>query len=164
MISLLLGWWGLSPRLLDPPADAPDEVIFMAEGYEGYVMPKIDAFRFYEVRDVVWLLTGVAGFIYGLTTLLGARVARALRIGVAIGAVASIAFLLAAIASPPDFIAIMEERAGVPPDRRLGFDLPAGRELGPWIALVSAIGVAVSTVLPKLLMAPSQPGAGSARS
>jgi hypothetical protein len=146
VVALFVDWWGPPPRLLDPPANLPSELEFVADGFErrtGF-FPEIDAFAFYAVRDVIWLITGIAGFAYGLALLLGARIARPLGGFVAIAAVASVVLLVAAIISPPDYLQVQDDRGAPPLD--IDFDLPFGREIGPWLALLGALGLVASAI------------------
>ena len=85
VISLLLSWWGLPEDLLDPPADAPGAVKVMAEAYaDSGQTVAADGFEFFELRDLVWLVTGIVAFLFGLAVLLGLPAARML--GAAAGA------------------------------------------------------------------------------
>ncbi|MDX6582375.1 MAG: hypothetical protein QOI10_1559 [Solirubrobacterales bacterium] len=146
VISLMLDWWGLPDDLLHPPANAPKEIQFMAEAYadSGQVIAH-DGFEFFEVRDVIWLITGIVAFVFGLALLLSLPAARVL--GVAVGALGLVSLILVAMAliSPPDFLKINEERGGSP--LGLDFDLPLSRKVGGWLALAASLSITASAVL-----------------
>ena len=154
VVALLLNWWGLPPRLVDPPADAPEEISFMADAYEGHrpdladsVQPSIevDGFRFYEGRDLIWLVTGIASFAFGLALLLAPRVSPAITAAVAVAGAVSLALVALELISPPDFLQMLGGGGGDP--IKLDYDLPVGREFGPWLALIASAGVLAGGLL-----------------
>lgn len=97
MIALLLPRWSTPPLLLDPPADAPDEITFIAETFEASEGIVEDAYTFFSIEDLVWLATGILGFTFGLALLVSNRAPRP-----AAGIVAGLALISAAVISPPD--------------------------------------------------------------
>jgi hypothetical protein len=112
----------------------------------------VDAFEYYDVRDVVWLVTGIACFALGLGLLLGLTPIPWLLGAAAIAAIASLALVAMALISPPDYLEVSRELiedAGGEQDPFPGttFDLPFGRELGPWTALVASAGLAAGAVI-----------------
>lgn len=144
VISLLLGWWSLPGDLVDPPADAPSEIEMISEGYKDGPGIVRDGFEFFDFRDVVWLITGIAAFIFGLATLVGKPAARPLGFAVAGLALVSIVLLAITLISPPDFFEIIEDRGA---SYGIDYDLPLTREIGPWVALAASLGVLASAVL-----------------
>ena len=147
VVALLLNWWGLPPRLVDPPADAPEEISFMADAYADSVQPSIevDGFRFYEGRDLIWLVTGIASFAFGLALLLAPRVSPAITAAVAVAGAVSLALVALELISPPDFLQMLGGGGGDP--MKLDYDLPVGREFGPWLALIASAGVLAGGLL-----------------
>ncbi|MGH2987077.1 MAG: hypothetical protein ACRDLO_10375 [Solirubrobacterales bacterium] len=159
VVALLLTWWGYPPVLTDPPSDLPGDLDLLSEslqeqaqveGEPGALRVGADAFGLYDVRDIVWLITGIAGFALGLSALAGSRLTAVLAPVTAGLALVSIVLIAQALISPPDYLEIQNEFFGEAGGRRpfeIDYDVPFGRELGGWVALVGAIGVGAGAVL-----------------
>jgi hypothetical protein len=164
VISLLLDWWGVPGGLIDPPADAPKEIQFMADAYrQAGPVPAHDGFEFYDFRDVVWLVTGIAAFGFGLATLLELRGARALGLIAGVLGLLSAVTIAAALIWPPDLLELGAEQTGQP--QRLDYDLPLSHKIGGWLALISSLGVASVVRVPTIaqLALSKDVGDGSSR-
>lgn len=143
VVALLLPWWGNPPVLLDPPVGAPEEIAFAAEAFEqnGTELEE-DAFRFFGIKDLVWLLTGLVGFGFGLVLLVRRASTPGAGVAVAGLALASTALIAMVIASPPDYYEIGAAEAGV--ELRGDFEAPFGREPGPFVALAASLALALA--------------------
>jgi hypothetical protein len=158
VVALLLTWWGNPPVLTDPPSDLPAELDIISEGIreqaasdEGPGIARFtpDGFEFFDIRDIVWLVTGISGFALGLSALAGSRLTPLLARATAALALASALLIAVTLISPPDYIEVnnefTEEAGGRPFD--IDYDVPFGRELGGWVALVAALGVGAGAFL-----------------
>lgn len=145
VVALLLDWWGL-PSAFDEPANLPSAAAFSAEAFrmsgEEFA---VDAFEWFEFRDILWLVTGVAGFACGLIVLTAPR-ARAVPAAVAaLLALAATILISLTLISPPDFADLGPKDGGKEFD--FGVDLPLSREPGGFIALAAALGIGIGAVL-----------------
>jgi hypothetical protein len=158
VVSLLLIWWGPPPRFIDPPDDLPAELELVAEGaQEDASLPaetvkryNRDAFAYFELRDSIWLVTGIAGFALGLAALAGWRFTRPLAVGTAVLALISAILIVLALISPPDYIGITNdffEGLGGKGPFEIEYDAPFGREGGGWIGLAATLGVGLGAGL-----------------
>ena len=158
VVSLLLTWWDYPPVLVDPPSDLPSELDLLSERIQeqaevedvGYDPFSPDGFEFYDLRDIVWLVTGIGGFALGLSALAGARLTALLAPLMLVLAAASIVLIVQALISPPDYVELTNEFYGgaeAQPPFEFDYDVPFGRELGGWVALVAALGVGAGSVL-----------------
>lgn len=151
VVSLLLDWWGVPPVLLDPPPNAPEEIALPAESIsasaESWHLE--DAFGFYEVRDILWLATGIGCFAMGLVVLLRGSLSRWLLAGAGIAAMASLVLIALSLISPPDYLEetreLIEDAGGEAPPA-VAFEAPFGREAGPWVALAAAGGLVAASL------------------
>ena len=159
VVSLQLAWWGVPPSFIDPPDDLPAELEQIAEAAaretedlpsEAVNRYERDAFAYFEFRDTVWLVTGIAGFALGLGALAGWRFTKPLAVVTAALGLASAILIALVLISPPDYIGItnhfFEEIGGQGPFE-IEYDAPFGREAGGWIGLSAALGVALGAVL-----------------
>ena len=157
VVALLLTWWGYPPVLTDPPSDLPGELDFTAEAVReqaerekfGIARFTPDGFEFFDVRDVVWLVTGISGFALGLSALAGSRLTALLAPASAGLALASVVLIVVTLISPPDYLEFNNEsiREGGGRPFEIDYEVPLGRELGGWVALVAALGVGAASVL-----------------
>jgi hypothetical protein len=144
VVSLLLPWWGVPPVFLDPPSDASEEIKFAAEGFEGNGTGlEQDAFRFFGIKDLLWLFTGVAGFGFGLFLLTRTAVSPAPGAVIAGLSVVSLVLVAAVIVSPPDYFEIARAEYGGGLDDA-DPEAPLGREPGAFVALAALLALGAS--------------------
>ncbi len=158
VVSLLLTWWGPPPVFIDPPSDLPAELELIAEdAREHESLPSEatnpyyrDAFAYFQIRDAIWLVTGIGGFALGLSALAGSRMTRPLALVTAVLAIMSAALIAATLISPPDYIEvannIYQEISDAQP-WEIDYDLPFRRQLGGFIGLAAALGVGLGAGL-----------------
>lgn len=146
VVSLLLPWWGIPPVFLDPPAGAPEEITFAATAFEtnGAELEE-DGFRYFAAKDLLWLSTGLAGFVFGLLLLIRRSVGWVPGAAVAGLSVISVVLLAAVIASPPDYFELARDELGgqVRGDAAEAV-APMGREPGAFVALVATLALGAS--------------------
>jgi hypothetical protein len=159
VVALLVTWWGYPPVLTDPPSDLPAELDMLSatlqeeaqlESEPAALRVGADAFGLYDVRDIVWLITGIAGFALGLGVLAGWRPTAVLAPVTAGLALVSIILIAQALISPPDYLEVQNEFFGESAGRlpfEIDYDVPFGRELGGWVALAAALGVGAGALL-----------------
>ena len=144
VIALLLDWWGYPPAF-DHPEDLPDEVAFLAESVRDSAQDvKHDGFAAFEVRDLLWLVAGIAGFAFGLVVLTASRIPPFATAVVGALAIAAAVLLAITLIAPPDYVDLATDS-----DRTLdlGVDLPLNREAGGFVALAAAFGMAGGAAL-----------------
>lgn len=137
VVALFFDWWGLPPAF-ENPEGLPDDVSFLAENLRDIPGLREDAFRFFEARDVLWLATGVVGFVAGLVMLTACRVPLAVPAVAGTLALIAGAVLTATLISPPDYADLVPS-GGKPVD--FGVELPLARSVGGYVALIASLGM-----------------------
>lgn len=138
VVGLMLDWWGY-PSAFDHPEDLPGGAGFVAEGVtESGQDRDVDAFRFFDGRDLLWLAIGIAGFAWGLLVLTEVRVPRLATAALAVVTSAGAAWLLLTLVSPPDFADL---GPGDQPGFDFGVDLPLNPQVGVYVALAASLGL-----------------------
>lgn len=146
VIALLLPWWGTPPVFSDPPADASEEIRFAADSFEqSGIEIEEDAFRFYELKDLLWLATGIAGFALGLTLIAGGAVRRYLLAALAGLGILSAVLIAGAILAPLDYFEVSSAEAGIEPV--VSGEAPFSLDPGIFVALAAAIALVGATAL-----------------
>lgn len=140
-VALFFDWWGLPPAF-EHPEDLPDDVSFLAEGLRDVPAQTETAFRFFEVRDLLWLGMGVCGFAAGLVMLTAARTPLAVPAGLAVLGLIGGAILTITLISPPDYADLAPSGAR-PVD--FGVELPLARGVGGFVTLVATLGMVVGS-------------------
>jgi hypothetical protein len=144
LIGLLLNWWE-NPSAFDDPKSLPGEARFAAQMEADNPQPlNADGFAFYESRDLVWLISAIVGFGFGLTLLWIRRTPWLGAAFVAVVALVSLVLLAASLISPPDYGTLAP---GERYDYDFGVDLPMSPRPGIFVALIGALGVALAASL-----------------
>jgi hypothetical protein len=140
LTSLWMDWWGL-PAAFHHPADLPSAAAFTAKQTSPLAA---DAFKYYDFRDILWVVAGVGGLTLGLLSLVRPRLSIPLAPVVGLLAIAALVFIAITLISPPDYADIGNYTG---PHFDYGVDLPLSRDSGGFVALGAAIALVIGVGL-----------------
>jgi hypothetical protein len=138
VIALLLDWWSYPPAF-DRPDDLPAEIAFLAESLRDSGQEfNADGFAVFEVRDLLWLAAGIAGFAFGLVILTASRTPAIATAVFGVLAIAAAVLLAITMIAPPDYADLAPDSEKRPD---FGVDLPLSRQVGGFVALAAGSGM-----------------------
>jgi hypothetical protein len=133
IVCLYFPWWGTPDSILrNLLVDTKPEAL--------------DGWYVFDYQEIVWLVTGVAGFAFGVAALAGSGPVSLLAGIAAILGLVSLVLVLAQVISPPNYLELISELGGESIEDET-YDHDLTRQVGPWVALASSAAITGAAAL-----------------